>query len=293
MRFIEYLWRDERSDLRSKTVVSTDGGVTPVEVVCGPLMFESVSLSTPDVYLSPVRTYPDPFRPEGVLALCEVFRDAHLRSCLRGERAALEGFMVRQGSAHDPVVGVEQSALLSGEPPAVDIGYYGRAPTSRRLLEVAEAFLAACAHAGIALHSFMWGENPNTLTYTLRGDPVEVADDLLIARWILSRVCCERDTHVHLRGLPDYAEAAGFDLRLGVTLSTVFSRGPASAVALLALRDALGGEAEVPYSSKFDPSPYVRLHEAPAASDPYALLLDVLSKTCASRAQVFEEVAVG
>jgi hypothetical protein len=290
MRTVEYIWRDARSNLRSKTVLRRDGCAAAVESVCGPLMFESVSLSTPDVYLSPVRTYPDPFRGDGVLALCEVFRDVHLRVPLTGERAALDTFMVQHGAPLSPVVGLEQPVLLSGALPPADIGFYGRAPTEQRLSDVFEAFLSACTRAVLQLHTLMWAENPNTMVLTLKGDPVEVADDLLLARWLLNRVGTQHGTQVFIGELPDFATDAGFDLQLGVTLSTVFSRGPASAAALIELQCALGDQAEVPYSAKFDPNPYIRVRGTPAASDPYPLLLDVLSKTCASRVRVIDDV---
>lgn len=293
MQVIEYMWRDIQSDLRSKTVLrDTASHATPIETICGPLMFENVSLATPDVYLSPVRTYIDPFRPSGRLALCDLFRDVHLRNCLNNERGALQKFMLDRGSLHDPLVGLEQSVILSGDPPAVDMGFYGRMSRSKTHMDIFEAFISACAHAGLCVHSVMWGENPNSIVFSLHGEPVDVADDLLVARWILQRVCRARDVDVYMRELPDYAEEMGVDIRLGVTLSTTLTRGPASAAGLLAVRDALGEGADIPHSSRYSDAPFVRVHDAPAASDPYTLLLDILTKTCASRVQVIDVVGV-
>jgi hypothetical protein len=293
MQTVEYLWRDVRSDLRSKTVLRDEvSRSAPAEVICGPLMFENVSLATPDVYLGPVRTYTDPFRASGRLALCDVFRDVHLRNCLNNERSALQKFMLDRGSIHDPLVGLEQSVILSGDQPDVDMGFYGRMARTRTHMDIFEAFVSACAHVGLCVHSVMWGENPNSIVFSLRGDPVDVADDLLVARWILQRVCRARDVDMYMRELPDYAEEMGVDIRLGVTLSTILTRGPASAAGLLAVRDALGEGADIPHASKYADAPFVRVHDAPAASDPYTLLLDILTKTCASRVQVVDVVGV-
>lgn len=165
-----------------------------------------------DLILRPVRFVKDPVRGENsYLALCEVF-DTNLECTAHtsNTRALLRKTLDDGASQHEAWFGFEQEYTLYGERgrplgwpenrrdyPAPQGGFYcgvgadevfGRA--------VAEEHLEACMAAGLLIYGINAEVMPGQWEFQIgfrpgidvKTDPLEVADHLWLARWLLYRV---------------------------------------------------------------------------------------------------------
>ncbi len=196
----EYIWIDgtlPTARLRSKTKVVETGAEPPVWGFDGSSTNQAEGRSS-DCVLQPVFTCPDPLRGGAdVLVLCEVL-DTDLRPHASNTRAELREVAGRH-AAQEPVFGIEQEYTFFrgsrplGFPengfPAPQGGYYcGVGADEIFGREVVEAHLDNCLKAGLALSGINAEVMPGQWEFQVGPlGPLQVADQLWVARWLLYR----------------------------------------------------------------------------------------------------------
>ncbi|MEU0548691.1 glutamine synthetase [Micromonospora sp. NPDC005979] len=196
----EYIWIDgtaPTAKLRSKTKIIEDG-VTP-----GTWGFDGSSTnqaegSSSDRVLDPVATYADPIRGGAhLLVLCEVFNtdgtphESNTRALLRP--------VAEQFAGQESLFGIEQEYTFfkgsrplgfpDGGYPAPQGGYYcGVGADEIYGRAVVEKHLDNCLAAGLSLSGINAEVMPGQWEFQVGPlSPLEVADQLWIARWLLHR----------------------------------------------------------------------------------------------------------
>lgn len=204
MKYYEYIWLDgsePEAKLRSKTKIMSD---SPKDIpVWG---FDGSSTNQAegddsDCVLKPVRTYRDPFRTDGELVLCEVYKpsgsvhESNTRSALK---EYMDDNSIRTKS---PWFGLEQEYTLfkEGKPlgftddmkPQGDY-YCGVGADNIYGRDIAEEHARNCEIAGITICGINAEVMPGQWEYQIGPElPVKTADDVWISRWILHRTAEE------------------------------------------------------------------------------------------------------
>lgn len=211
----EYIWIDgsePTKKLRSKTKVVPDGEQPPIWGFDGSSTNQAPGNAS-DCVLQPVKVIPDPIRGDGdVLVMNEVLTvdmDPHPTNT----RAACVEIAERY-SSHESLFGIEQEYTFfkDGRPygfpiggyPAPQGGYYcGIGFDEIFGREVVEAHTKACIDAGLMIS----GTNAEVMIGQWEfqigpAGPVEAADEVWLARWLLYRVAEEFGISAHLDPKP-------------------------------------------------------------------------------------------
>ncbi len=211
----EYIWIDGQtptSKLRSKTKIVPDGAEPPIWGFDGSST-EQAPGSESDCVLRPVLVKPDPIRGgSDVLVMCEVL-NTDLTPHASNTRAACAE-VAEKYAAHEPWFGIEQEYTFfkDGRPhgwpiggfPAPQGGYYcGVGADEIWGRDVVEVHTRACLDAGIDIS----GTNAEVMIGQWEfqigpAGPVEVADQLWMARWLLYRTAEDFDVSAHLMPKP-------------------------------------------------------------------------------------------
>jgi len=193
-----------------------------------------------DLHLVPVRQYLNPFKGgRNYLVLCEV-NDAtgyaHPTSHRSGLRLLLNNINIAN---HQPWLGFGQHySLVSdgvvGE--VVDSGaesLVGQELQPKTNARIAEAHATACLDAGLGLHSWHLSSHKDHWVFQLgcrddndQYDPLEVADDLWVARYLLEQIAQHNQQQVVYDSLNAPAP-------LSISLSTLKTRNEVSGIAEL------------------------------------------------------------
>ncbi|MGV9212848.1 glutamine synthetase [Micromonospora sp. RB23] len=196
----EYIWIDgtaPTAKLRSKTKIIEDG-VTP-----GTWGFDGSSTnqaegSSSDRVLEPVAIYADPIRGGAhLLVLCEVFNtdgtphESNTRALLRpvAERFAAQESLFGIEQEYTFFKGSRPLGFPDGGYPAPQGGYYcGVGADEIYGRAVVEKHLDNCLAAGLSLSGINAEVMPGQWEFQVGPlSPLEVADQLWIARWLLHR----------------------------------------------------------------------------------------------------------
>ncbi len=197
----EYIWIDGQkptAKLRSKTKIVSEGEAPPIWGFDGSST-EQAPGSSSDCVLRPVMVKPDPIRGgSDLLVLAEVL-DIELEPHESNTRAACQATAERY-AGHEPWFGIEQEYTFykDGRPhgwpiggfPAPQGGYYcGVGADEIWGRDIVEAHTKACIDAGISIS----GTNAEVMIGQWEFQvgplgPVEVADELWMARWLLYRI---------------------------------------------------------------------------------------------------------
>ncbi|GAA3859436.1 glutamine synthetase [Streptomyces sedi] len=196
----EYIWIDgtePTAKLRSKTKILADGAEPPVWGFDGSSTNQAEGHAS-DRVLQPVASFPDPIRGgENLLVLCEVLETddtAHSSNT----RALLRPVAERFGG-QEPLFGIEQEYTFFqgsrplGFPengfPAPQGGYYcGVGADEIHGREIVEAHLENCLRAGLGISGINAEVMPGQWEFQVGPlSPLEVADQLWVARWLLYR----------------------------------------------------------------------------------------------------------
>ncbi|MFD5065284.1 glutamine synthetase [Streptomyces sp. NPDC058394] len=196
----EYIWIDgtePTAKLRSKTKILADG-VEP-----GTWGFDGSSTNqaeghSSDRVLKPVATYPDPIRGGAdLLVLCEVFdidgapHESNTRALLRP--------VAERYAGQEPLFGIEQEYTFfdgarplgfpEGGYPAPQGGYYcGVGANEIYGRDIVEAHLDNCLRAGLGISGINAEVMPGQWEFQVGPlSPLDVADQLWVARWLLHR----------------------------------------------------------------------------------------------------------
>ena len=211
----EYIWIDGQeptAKLRSKTKIVPDGEEPPIWGFDGSSTEQAPGANS-DCVLRPVLVKPDPIRGgHDVLVMCEVLNvdmTAH-QSNTRAELVEI----AEMYQDHDPWFGLEQEYTFykDGRPhgwpiggyPAPQGGYYcGIGADEIWGRDIVEAHTEACIDAGLAIS----GTNAEVMIGQWEFQigplsPVDVGDQLWMARWLLYRIAEDYDISAHLNPKP-------------------------------------------------------------------------------------------
>jgi len=211
----EYIWIDGQkptAKLRSKTKVLADGEAPSIWGFDGSST-EQAPGSNSDCVLNPVFITPDPVRGgDNKLVLCEVL-NVDMTPHESNTRAACVETAARYAS-HESWFGIEQEYTFfkDGRPhgwpiggyPAPQGGYYcGIGADEIWGRDVVEAHTTACIEAGLAIS----GTNAEVMIGQWEfqigpAGPVEVSDQIWLARWLLYRISEDYDISAHLTPKP-------------------------------------------------------------------------------------------
>ncbi|MQS06607.1 glutamine synthetase [Streptomyces alkaliphilus] len=196
----EYIWIDgtqPTARLRSKTRILTDGAEPPEWGFDGSSTNQAEGHSS-DCVLKPVFICPDPIRGgDDKLVLCEVY-DTDGTPHPSNTRARLRP-IAEKYAAQEPLFGIEQEYTFfegarplgfpAGGFPAPQGGYYcGVGADEIFGREVVERHLDNCLKAGLSLSGINAEVMPGQWEFQVGPlGPLEVSDQLWVARWLLYR----------------------------------------------------------------------------------------------------------
>ncbi|PWJ09358.1 glutamine synthetase [Streptomyces sp. NWU49] len=217
----EYIWIDgtaPTAKLRSKTKVLTssreaaEGAELPIWGFDGSSTNQAEGHAS-DCVLKPVFVRPDPVRGgDDVLVLCEVL-NTDMTPHASNTRAALAE-VAEKFAAQEPVFGIEQEYTFfrEGHPlgfpkggfPAPQGGYYCGVGSDEIFgRDVVEAHLDNCLKAGLGISGINAEVMPGQWEFQVGPlPPLEVADQLWVARWLLYRTAEDFDVAATLDPKP-------------------------------------------------------------------------------------------
>ncbi len=252
----EYIWVDgsvPTKKLRSKTRVLPEGAPLPEWNFDGSSTNQADG-SKSDCVLRPVFTCSDPIRGKGsLLVLCEVFSSdgsVHPSNTRAGLREAVE----RHGHT-EPWVGIEQEYVMfrgvrplgwpeGGYPAPQGPFYCGVGADEVYGRQVAEEHLQACIDAGLKIYGINAEVMPGQWEFQIgTGTPLEVADMLLVARWLLYRIGEPHGISMSLDPKPVKGDWNGSGAH--TNFSTRAMREPGGLKAIHAACERLGARREV------------------------------------------------
>ena len=197
----EYIWIDgtePSARLRSKTKILEDGKDLPIWGFDGSSTNQAPG-SNSDCVLQPVASYADPIRGgDDVLVMCEVLlpdMTPHVTNTRALLRPVAEKF-----ADQEPLFGIEQEYTFfqDGRPlgfppngfPAPQAFYYcGVGADEVFGRDVVEAHLEACLDAGIGISGINAEVMPGQWEFQVGPlSPLDVSDQLWVARWLLYRI---------------------------------------------------------------------------------------------------------
>lgn len=197
----EYIWTDgtePTARLRSKTKVLADGAELPIWGFDGSSTNQAPGENS-DCVLRPVFSCPDPIRGgDNKLVMCEVLlpdMTPHPTNTRADLVAVAEEF-----GADEPLFGIEQEYTFfeNGHPHGFPAGgfpapqgfyYCGVGADEVYGREIVEAHLDACLEAGLSLSGINAEVMPGQWEFQVGPlGPLEVSDQLWLARWLLYRI---------------------------------------------------------------------------------------------------------
>ena len=197
----EYIWIDgsqPTAKVRSKTKVVPDGDAPPVWGFDGSSTYQATGHDS-DRVLKPAFVCQDPIRGgNDKLVLCEVLMPDMTPHSTNTRAACVE--IANRYAAHEPLFGIEQEYTLFdgakplGWPnngfPAPQGGYYcGVGADEVFGRDIVEEHMNACLVAGLAFSGINAEVMPAQWEFQVGPcGPVEVSDQLWMARWLLYRV---------------------------------------------------------------------------------------------------------
>ena len=249
----EYIWIDGQkptAKLRSKTKIVPDGEQPPIWAFDGSSTEQAPGAES-DCVLRPVLVNPDPIRgDDDVLVLCEVLT-IDMEPHPSNTRAELVE-VAEKYKHHEPWFGLEQEYTFykdgrphgwpSGGFPAPQGGYYcGVGADEIWGRDIVEVHTKACMDAGLAIS----GTNAEVMIGQWEFQigpvgPVEVGDQLWMARWLLYRTAEDYDISAHLNPKPVEGDWNGAGMH--TNFSTAAMREDYGAI--IAACEALGKKAD-------------------------------------------------
>jgi glutamine synthetase len=198
----EYIWIDGVKPtpmLRNKTKIMADGATPPIWGFDGSST-EQAPGDKSDCVLRPVAQYPDPIRGgANILVLCEVLLNDYTPHPTN-TRAACEA-SAKKYAKQDPWFGIEQEYTMmtvEGYPygfpkggfPGPQGPYYCGVGAGRIMgRQIVEEHTQACLDAGLSISGTNAEVMPGQWEFQVGPlGPLEVSDQLTIARWLLHRI---------------------------------------------------------------------------------------------------------
>lgn len=196
----EYIWIDgtePTAKLRSKTKIVADGAEPGIWGFDGSSTNQAEGHAS-DRVLKPVATYPDPIRGgDDILVMCEVFNiddtphESNTRALLRpiAEKYATQESLFGIEQEYTFFEGSRPLGFPAGGYPAPQGGYYcGVGADEIFGRPVVEKHLDNCLKAGLGISGINAEVMPGQWEFQVGPlSPLEVSDQLWIARWLLYR----------------------------------------------------------------------------------------------------------
>jgi len=212
----EYIWVDgteSMPQLRSKTKILELTEVPPVWGFDGSSTNQAPGANS-DCVLRPVFTCKDPIRPgeRDKLVLCEVFDTEFVPHKTNTRAQCVLTYL--NFESHEPLFGIEQEYTFfkngrplgfpeSGEPEAQGTYYCGVGAGKIFGREIVEEHLDACLKAGLSISGINAEVMPGQWEFQVGPlSPVQVSDELLVARWLLQRVAEKHNVTVSFEPKP-------------------------------------------------------------------------------------------
>lgn len=217
---VDYIFVDHtRLDVKMKTNVLNNKVTSIADLpyahasLCGLIVETEPPLNMlSELVLRPVRLYNDPFRGHPhKIALCDVMKDLSTPADIntRHKLVACEKVI----ASFDPLIGFEQEYVISGEyrkqrgafPRKNSYhDYVGKMPTVHVERNLTEEHMWACLKAGLHFCGITREKAESQWEYQLGpASPVNIADDLVVSRYILARLAEKCDVTVTFDPVPD------------------------------------------------------------------------------------------
>ena len=215
----EYIWLDgyqPTQSLRSKTKIIADDVTTPPIWGFDGSSTEQATGEHSDCVLNPVFQCPDPIRGgRNILVMCEVLDADTLKPHASNTRAACAK-VAKKYAKHDTWFGLEQEYTMlradgspigfpaSGGYPGPQGPYYCGVGTGKIMgRDIIEEHTQACIDAGLSIS----GTNPEVMPGQWEFQvgplgPLDVSDQLHVARWLLHRIAEDYDVVISLDAKP-------------------------------------------------------------------------------------------
>jgi glutamine synthetase len=211
----EYIWIDgttPTAKLRSKTKILADGAELPVWGFDGSSTSQAEGHAS-DRVLKPVASYPDPIRGgDNILVLCEVLNtdgtphESNTRAALRevAERYAAQESLFGIEQEYTFFKGARPLGFPEGGFPAPQGGYYcGVGADEIFGRDVVEKHLDNCLAAGLGISGINAEVMPGQWEFQVGPlSPLDVSDQLWVARWLLYRTAEDFDVSATLDPKP-------------------------------------------------------------------------------------------
>jgi len=248
-----YIWMDGTEPthlLRSKTKVLDDGAEPPIWGFDGSSTNQAPGASS-DVVLRPVKIVPDPIRGgDDVLVLAECLNTDMTPHPTNTRAACVEAG--NKYADQEPWFGMEQEYNFmdnghpygfprGGYPPPQGPYYCGVGSAEVFGREVADAHSQACIDAGLSIS----GTNAEVMMGQWEFQigplpPVEMADQLMLARWMLYRIGEDHELEVSIHPKPMQGDWNGAGCHTNFSTSTMRENYDA----VIAACEALGKNAD-------------------------------------------------
>lgn len=220
---LEYIWIDFDGNLRGKTKLVYNKTIKTISD-CEIWNFDGSSTKQAkgkfsDIFLKPVRLYPDPFRKNNhYLVLCECFEDYNCEKPNKTNKRAALIEILKKVSHEEPWCGIEQEYVLmdiktdtllgwksENDPGCGPQGPYYCGVGGNKVFgrEFTELHMDACIFAGIHYFGMNAEVMPSQWEYQIgTSDPLTVSDDLWVSRYIMDRISEKFGVWVELHPKP-------------------------------------------------------------------------------------------
>lgn len=194
----EYIWLDGRdpATIRSITHAYKKPIFLRISAIPAPTFAgfstQQATENQSDCRLSPVRIYQNPFHARSYLVLCEVYdADGHPHATNHRYRLAKTASSTR---LNRPLFGVEQEYYLTQNSleniAKSDVNYCGVGPAAVFFRGIVARHLDFCLVAGLKITGYNAEATRGQWEFQIGpDDPLTTADHLIIARYILLRLC--------------------------------------------------------------------------------------------------------
>jgi glutamine synthetase len=241
----EYIWIDGATPtpgLRSKTKIIADGATPGIWGFDGSST-EQATGDKSDCVLRPVSTYPDPIRGgNNILVMCEVLL-ADMTPHPTNNRAACAK-AAKKFAKQEPWFGIEQEYTMlrpngwplgftaDGGYPGPQGPYYCGVGTGKVVgRDIIEAHTQACLDAGIAISGTNAEVMPGQWEFQVGpAGPLEVSDQLHVARWLLHRIAEDFDVVISIAAKPQKGDWNGAGAHTNFSTNAMRADGGIAAI---------------------------------------------------------------
>ena len=242
----EYIWIDGTKPtpmLRNKTKILADGATPGIWGFDGSSTDQAPGDKS-DCVLRPVAQYPDPLRGgKNILVMCEVLYIDMTPHETNTRATCAE--VATKFAEHESLFGIEQEytmLALDGRPygfpkngyPAPQGPYYCGVGAGRIMgRPIVERHTQACLDAGLSISGTNAEVMPGQWEFQVGPlGPLEVSDQLYVARWLLARIAEDYDVVISLDAKPERGDWNGAGAHTNFSTKAMRAEGGLDAIEL-------------------------------------------------------------